>query len=399
MSEQRPLTGGRAINFQQYAQAAALDDLPLVSIESMENADSNALSEVGVILNEGQRSGSFVVRNTHTLCSYSHVEGMEVLPIHQALEKYDWLREKYYWKLVKQDADEITRHVAAQSQPQGFFIRVQPGVKVELPYQAGLYMADASSAQTLHNVVIVDEGAELTLITGCATHQSVQEGLHLAVSEFYVGKNATLTNNMVHAWGPKVTVRPKAGTAVAAGGCFNSNYISLRPAADIITNPKTWLNGEGASARFQSIVVGAPGSFIQSGGEIYLNGLNTSTELIHRAVCTGGQILQEGLLVGNNACRAHIDCSGMLLNAGEHGFIQSNPGLRALDPDAQMSHEASIGKIAPDQVEYLMARGIGERDAISMIIRGFLQSDIEGLGEELDARIAEIANLADLAEG
>lgn len=393
------LTGGKAINFQHYAQPAALDDLPLVSLDGLQGSDSASLAEVGVITNEAQRAGSFVMRNSHTLCSYAHVDGLEVLPIHQALEKYDWLGEKYYWKLVKRDADDVTRHVAAQSQPQGFFIRVMPGVKVELPYQAGLYMAEANSAQTLHNVVIVEEGAELTLITGCATHQGVEEGLHLAVSEFYIGKQATLTNNMVHAWGPKVTVRPKAGTAVAAGGCYNSNYISLRPAADIITNPVTWLNGEGATARFQSIVLGAPGSFIQSGGEVYLNGLNSSTELIHRAVCTGGQILQEGLLVGSNACRAHIDCSGMLLNAGEEGFIQSNPGLRALNPDAQMSHEASIGKIAPDQVEYLMARGIGERDAISMIIRGFLQADIEGLGAELDARIAEIANLADLAEG
>lgn len=393
------LTGGKAINFQHYTQPAALDDLPLVSLEGLQGGDSASLAEVGVITNETQRAGSFVMRNSHTLCSYAHVDGLEVLPIHQALEKYDWLREKYYWKLVKRDVDDVTRHVAAQSQPQGFFIRVMPGVKVQLPYQAGLYMAEANSAQTLHNVVIVEEGAELTLITGCTTHQGVEEGLHLAVSEFYIGKQATLTNNMVHAWGPKVTVRPKAGTAVAAGGCYNSNYISLRPAADIITNPVTWLNGEGATARFQSIVLGAPGSFIQSGGEVYLNGLNTSTELIHRAVCTGGQILQEGLLVGSNACRAHIDCSGMLVNAGEEGFIQSNPGLRALNPDAQMSHEASIGKIAPDQVEYLMARGISEHDAISMIIRGFLQADIEGLGAELDARIAEIANLADLAEG
>ena len=53
-----------------------------------------------------------------------------------------------------------------------------------------------------------------------------------------------------------------------------------------------------------------------------------------------------------------------------------------------------IGKIAPEQVEYLQSRGMEEREAISMLIRGFLGSDIEGLGTELDARIAEIAELA-----
>jgi Fe-S cluster assembly scaffold protein SufB len=59
-----------------------------------------------------------------------------------------------------------------------------------------------------------------------------------------------------------------------------------------------------------------------------------------------------------------------------------------------MSHEASIGKIAPRQVQYLMARGMEEREAVSMIIRGFLDADIKGLGSGLDKRISEIAELA-----
>jgi Fe-S cluster assembly scaffold protein SufB len=84
----------------------------------------------------------------------------------------------------------------------------------------------------------------------------------------------------------------------------------------------------------------------------------------------------------------------MLVAPQARGFVLSIPGLKALHPEARMSHEASIGKIAPEQVEYLQARGMEEREAISMIIRGFLDVDIQGLGPELDARIAEIAELA-----
>jgi hypothetical protein len=84
----------------------------------------------------------------------------------------------------------------------------------------------------------------------------------------------------------------------------------------------------------------------------------------------------------------------MVLDAGEDGFIQSVPGLKALHPGARMSHEASIGKIAPEQVEYLQSRGMEERQAISLIIRGFLGGEIVGLSPELDARIAEIAEIA-----
>jgi Fe-S cluster assembly scaffold protein SufB len=76
------------------------------------------------------------------------------------------------------------------------------------------------------------------------------------------------------------------------------------------------------------------------------------------------------------------------------GFVLSIPGLQALHPEARMSHEASIGKLAPEQIEYLQARGMEEREAISMIIRGFLDVDIKGLGPELDARITELAELA-----
>jgi hypothetical protein len=107
-----------------------------------------------------------------------------------------------------------------------------------------------------------------------------------------------------------------------------------------------------------------------------------------------GLIYQRGLLIGNAACRAHVDCAGMVLDAKNKGFIQSIPGLRSLHPEARMSHEASIGKIAPEQVEYLQTRGMDEREAIALIIRGFLGADIIGLGPELDARIAEIAELA-----
>jgi len=84
----------------------------------------------------------------------------------------------------------------------------------------------------------------------------------------------------------------------------------------------------------------------------------------------------------------------MVLDAGEDGFIEAVPGLRSLHPEARMSHEASIGKIAPEQVAYLQSRGMSEREAISMIIRGFLGEEIVGLSPELDARVAEIAEVA-----
>ena len=366
----------------------------LSTLDQIEQADAAALAEVGVDVRGNTRSGTFIQRNLLPLCIFVHTEGLEMLPIATALKKYDWLRENYYWKTVPSDLDEVTAKYREETEPQGFFIRVKKGTKLQAPAQAGLYMSHGDISQIVHNIVILEEEAELNLITGCLTKLNVKNGIHYAISEHYIGKNARLTNTMVHSWGPEVIVRPRSGTVVEAGGMFVSNYVSLRPAKSIESDPQTWLNGKGASAKYLTIILGSDGAKIDIGGNVYLNAEGTSAELAHRGVCTGGHMYQKGLLIGNAPCRAHVDCAGMVVDAKDDGFIESIPGLRSLHPEARMSHEASIGKIAPNQVEYLMSRGMEEREAISMIIRGFLDADIEGLGTELDDRIAEIAELA-----
>ncbi|MBN1264965.1 MAG: SufD family Fe-S cluster assembly protein [Anaerolineales bacterium] len=372
-------------------QSGHTELIPLDGIQAM---DADSLAEVGVFLDPSKRSATYVLRNNHLLSLQSEEEGLELLSISEALQKYPSLLEKYYFSAVPANTNDITRKAAALETPEGFFLRVREGAKVELPCQAGLYIQESGLSQLVHNVIILEDNAELQLITGCVSHQQVLKGVHHAITEQYIGRNASLTSNMVHSWGPEVTVRPHAGTVVDEDGIFVNNYISLRPAGDIISNPNTWLNGKGAAARYQTVILGSERSKIVSGGNVYLNAEGTSAELAHRGVSTGGVLLQQGLLVGNAPCRGHVDCAGMLLDTDGEGYVESTPGIRALHPLAILSHEASIGKISPEQVEYLQSRGIEEREAISMIIRGFLDADIEGLGQELDARIGEIAELA-----
>jgi hypothetical protein len=382
------------LDLDRYLTAPDTSPPAMVLPDQVESCDAKVMASLGVHIKGEGRSGTYILHNFHPLSLIVKSDQIELLPIAEALKKYGWLREKYYWKAVPADLDQFTARCASAPEPQGYFIRVKKGAKVPFPVQACLYIAQDDIAQAIHNIVILEEGAELHLVTGCATRYGVSSAAHLGVSEHYVGRNANLTSTMVHSWGPEVEVRPRSGTIVEEGGTFVSNYVSLRSARSIQSDPRTWLNGKGASAKYTTIILGSRGSTIDTGGEVYLNGEDTSAELAHRAVCTGGRIFQRGLLIGNAPCRAHVDCAGMVLDAGEDGFIQSVPGLMALHPEARMSHEASIGKIAPEQVEYLQSRGMEEREAISLIIRGFLGAEIVGLGPELDARVAEIAELA-----
>ena len=382
------------VDLDQFVTAPDTQRAAQTSPSQVEPADAEMMASVGVHVEGEDRSGTFILRDFHPLCVVAHSDDFELLALADALRKYGWLRERYYWKAVPTDLDEITAQCASQPEPQGYFVRVKKGAKVRFPVQACLYITRGDIAQMVHNVVILEEDSELHLITGCATRTGVSSAVHLGISEHYVGRNARLTSTMIHSWGTEVKVRPRSGTIVEEGGMFISNYVALRPGGHIQSNPRTWLNGRTASAKYFTIILGSEGSNIITGGEVYLNAEDTSAEIAHRGVCTGGQLSQEGLLIGKASCRAHVDCAGLLLDPGDEGFIQSIPGLKALHPEAQMSHEASIGKIAPEQVAYLQTRGIEEREAISMIIRGFLDADIEGLGPELDARIAEIAELA-----
>jgi Fe-S cluster assembly scaffold protein SufB len=356
-------------------------------------ADLDALAQVGVLTENANRSGTLILRDSSSPYIHKEEKSFEMLSISTALDKYDWLREKYFWKAIPKDFDEITKQCALHK-PLGYFIHVFKGCKVKLPCQAALYMAANNISQVVHNVVILEDDSELQLITGCLSGNEVSTGNHMSIDEQFVGKNAKLISNMVHSWGSDVMVYPHSGTIVEDEGRYENSYISFKPAKQVISNPQTWLIGSGASAQFLSIILAAKGSTIDIGGDVHLDADDTSAELLHRGVCTGGEIHQKGLLIGNARCRAHIDCAGMLLNQDKQGFIESIPGLFAKDPEARLSHEASIGKIAPEQVEYLQSRGMDENEAISLLIRGFLGADIEGLGTELDSKIAGLVELA-----
>lgn len=362
---------------------------------SLQKQDADAIAGVDVRPGDPARSATMIVRDHAPVCLAAGTSpDFEMLPVSLALKRYGWLRERYCFKAVPTDSDAVSAECAAQENPPGYFIHVKKGADITLPCQAAMYLASDHLTQAVHNIVILEEGAKLQLITGCTSKHGVQKGRHLSVEEYYIGKNARLVSTMVHAWSADVLVEPRSGVIVEEGGRYESNYIALRAARRINSDPQIYLNGKGASAKSLTVVLGTPGSVVDTAGNVFLNAEDTGAELLHRGVCTGGVMRQGGLLIGNAPCRAHVDCAGMLLDQTGEGFIESVPGLRSHHPDARMSHEASIGKISPEQVEYLMSRGMDEQDAISMLIRGFLLADIEGLGPELDAQIAEIAAIA-----
>jgi len=326
------------------------------------------LRKVGIVRSKKERSGSFIMVDDKPMVSF--YSGVEVMNLKTALEKYDWV-EKYIWKLVEKQEGDFD----------GYFIRVPKNTKVKMPVEACLYLKRMKS-QRVHNLIIVEENAELNVITGCTSERL--SGLHLGISEFYVKKNAKLTFTMIHNWKKKNEVLPKTGILVEEGGTFISNYILLSPVKLVRAYPTAYLE-KNAKAVFSSIIVAFEGSEIDLGNRVYLNGKNSSAEIISRSISKGGKVIARGHIIGNaENVKGHLECRGMILG---NGIIHAIPELEARNPNVDLSHEAAIGKIAEDEIFYLMTRGLSRDEAISLIIRGFMELDIKGLPEILKKEI------------
>jgi Fe-S cluster assembly scaffold protein SufB len=353
-------------------------------IEDLAEEDIKKMKQTGVDVNSTSISGTFLQTNcgvTHCDCN---MEGIEMLPVTEALKKYDGLKE-YWWKLVDPEKDEFTRE-ADRSLDNGYFIRALPGAKVVYPLQACLYIKNDNVAQRVHNIVVAEEGSELHIITGCATHPDLTSGLHIGVSEFFIKKGAKLTFTMVHNWGEDVYVRPRTGIVIEEDGVFLSNYISLKGVKSVQTFPTATLRGENAIARFNSVIVAPEGSDIDTGARVILEAPGARSEIVSRTISYGGRVMARGHLVGKaKDIKAHLECQGLMLT--EHGIIHAIPELEAHVADVDMSHEAAVGRIAREEIEYLMARGLDEEEATSTIVRGFLDVKIDGLPPELEAEL------------
>ncbi|NPA15594.1 MAG: SufD family Fe-S cluster assembly protein [Deferribacteres bacterium] len=350
----------------------------------VENEDFN-LEMVGIDVEERERAGTYMQVDSGVMKCTVKQPGLVITSIKDALESIPDAKD-YLWKALKRDE-------SLGDFSNGYFIKTEPGAKILFPVQACL-LIEKDETQHVHNIIVVEEDSELRVITGCASKP--QKGKHIGVSEFYVKKGAKLHFTMIHMWGKEVEVYPKTAVIVEDGGVFISDYICLHPAAKIKAYPTVYLRGKEATSRLQTVLVSTDGSYMDLGSRVYLTAEDTKAEIISRVVCFGGEVIARGHLIGEYpGVKAHLECKGLLLSPG--GRIHAIPELEGRAVDLEMSHEAAVGKIAKEEIEYLMARGLTEEEATSTIVRGFLNVDILGIPDSLKRELDRIIEMSEEA--
>lgn len=382
---------GPDIDISKYTQH--IERGKIESLEALSKQAQEAAIVTGINLKEEQRAGSYMQIDQSVVyesLSKSYEGQLEMMSTTDALNKYDWM-EDYYWKAIPADQDKYTAQ-AALNMTHGYFIRVFPGQKPQYPVQSCLLVAENYVSQNVHNIIIVEEGAELQVITGCTLSKNDAEGIHLGISEFYVKKGGKLFFTMIHNWAKNFHVRPRTKIVVEEDGSFINNYVLMKPVKSIQSFPVARLKGDRASAKFNTVVYGLKDSYIDLGSRIILEGEDTRGESIARTIAADESVIySRGDLIAKTKgyCLAHLDCRGIVFS--QKAKIFAIPELVSEGAmKAELSHEASIGPIAEEQVEYLMSRGISKEDAVSVITTGFLNLDIPYIPEFLDKNIKEV---------
>lgn len=321
-------------------------------------------------------------------------QGVVYTDLESALKgPYADMIKKHFMKLVTpRDHKFAALHGAVWSG--GSFVYVPPGVSVEIPLQSYFRLNAPGAGQFEHTLIIVDEGAYLHFIEGCSAPKYNVANLHAGCVELYVGKNAKLRYSTIENWSKNMynlnTKRAKVeagGTMEWVSGSFGSHVSYLYP--------MTILNGEGAKMEFTGVTFAGKGQNLDTGAKVVHNAPQTTSYMNTRSISKDGGIstFRSSVVVNNQAkkSKSAVSCQSLMLDSSSRS--DTIPAMDIRTRDADIGHEAKIGRISDEAVFYLMSRGISEEDARAMIVSGFA----DNVSKELPLEYAvEMNNLITL---
>lgn len=285
--------------------------------------------------------------------------------------EYADMVKKHFMKLVTpRDHKFAALHGAVWSG--GSFVYVPPGVSVEIPLQSYFRLNAPGAGQFEHTLIIVDEGAYLHFIEGCSAPKHNVANLHAGCVELFVGKNAKLRYSTIENWSKnmynlntKRALVEEGGTIEWVSGSFGSHVSYLYP--------MSVLNGEGARAEFTGITFAGKGQNLDTGTKVVHNAPKTTSYVNTKSISKDGGIstFRSSVVVKPQAkqSKSAVSCQSLMLD--DISRSDTIPAMDIRTKDADVGHEARIGRISDEAVFYLMSRGISEEEARAMIVSGF----------------------------
>ena len=255
----------------------------------------------------------------------------------------------------------------------GIDIKIKPGTKAEKVH-IPVIITEEGVNDVVYNDFYIGEGADVEIVAGCGIHNSgCNTSEHDGIHRFFIGKNARVKYVEKH-YGEGEGTGKKILNPVTQVFMEENSYCEME---------MVQIEGVDSTLRETEVNLEAGAKYVvleklmthdeqkaESNMVINLNGKDASAQIISRSVAkNNSEQIFKPTAVGNADCKAHVQCDSIIM---DNAKISSVPAITANNADAQIVHEAAIGRINNDQLLKLMTFGMNEEEAENVIVQGFL---------------------------
>ena len=328
--------------------------------------------------------------------------GVTFRSISEAIREYPELVKKWLGRVVPMHDN----YFAALNQAvfsDGTFVYIPEGVRCPMELSTYFRINAENTGQFERTLIVADKGAYVSYLEGCTAPQRDENQLHAAVVELVALDDAEIKYSTVQNWYP--------GDAEGKGGIYN--FVTKRALCQGARSKVSWTQVETGSAitwKYPSCVLNGQDSV----GEFYSVAVtnnyqqaDTGTKMIHNGAGSRSTIVSKGISAGksNNTYRGLVrvgasaenvrnftQCDSLLLG-GDCG-AHTVPYIEVCNPSAQIEHEATTSKISDDQLFYAMQRGLGQEEAVALIVNGFAKEVLQQLPMEFAVEAQKLLGIS-----
>ena len=320
----------------------------------------------------------------------------------EAVKEYPELVRKYLASVVP-SSDNYYAALNSAVFSDGSFCYIPKGVRCPMELSSYFRINAKGTGQFERTLIVADEGSYVSYMEGCTAPMRDENQLHAAVVEIVVEKDADVKYSTVQNWYP--------GDAEGRGGIFNFvtkrgickgsgshlSWTQVETGSAITWKyPSTILKGDNSSSEFYSVAVTNRFQQADTGTKMIHIGRNTRSRIISKGISAGhSQNSYRGLvrmLPGAENARNFSQCDSLLIGdcCGAHTF----PVIRNASPSATVEHEATTSKISEEQLFYCNQRGIGQEEAVGLIVNGYAREVLSRLPMEFAVEAQKLLSLS-----
>ncbi len=328
--------------------------------------------------------------------------GIIFCSISEALQEHPELVRKYLGSVVP-ITDNFYASLNSAVFSDGSFVYVPPGVRCPMELSTYFRINEKQTGQFERTLIIADKGSYVSYLEGCTAPMRDENQLHAAVVELIALDDAEIKYSTVQNWYP--------GDSEGTGGVYNFvtkrgdcrgrnskiSWTQVETGSAITWKyPSCILRGENSRGEFYSIAISNGHQQIDSGTKMVHLGRNSTSRIISKGIAAGFSNNTYRGLVSAHAKATNVrnftQCDSLLVgnNCGAHTV----PYIEAKNSSAQFEHEATTSKVSDEQMFYCRSRGLGEEEALALIVNGFAREVIQQLPMEFMAETQKLIGIS-----